>query len=247
MTPFIIAIVFLLIDIALLLLLKKVNFYSYQKKKSDFFKGCVVLTIALFGFCGYMYFMQQYTLLFECQKETMRCTYSRSTQYDKMPKPVKTYDISSIDSADIQQYRRDRHSIGYRVVLRRNNGSFMETPVAFSRNHEDEAIREVERFNRFLFSQEKNYTHIKFPSEKSTENGTFFVAMALIYFALLYSFADIIKGFRSPASDTGKEYDDEPPNKDEDEYQNDAFAHSDSHTQKSDENDNDIIRRTTDV
>lgn len=196
------------VNIVLLHILKNVNSSSYKKVKSEALKGSGALLVAVFVFCGYMYFFKAHSFQFECQKETMKCVYSSSSEYNKELKPVKTYDISLIERADVRRYKTGKRSFRYHVILIRRNASVIKTPIKLS--IKSEALREAERFNHFLYSSQNHYAYIKFPSETSLPESSFIVGMILIYFSLFSLLSRIIKGFRNPSFPIKAKKDDKP-------------------------------------
>ena len=250
--------VLLFINTALFFLLKKVNPSSYRKRKSDVFKGIGSLLIALIFFCGYMYFFKEHSLLFECHKETMTCTYSRSTEFNKTLRPVKTFDISSIEQADMYRFRRGK-SRRYGVLLDMKKGPSVEVPFDFSYEHEAQA--EADEFNSFLFSSKKNYAYVKYLSDISSAKNTSIVITVL---TLLYFLFYILGGFREKTFDADEDYDYEdneiePPSLSSDEQNDDEFLKEveaylketdkqpDAFKQKSDGSKDDLIRRTRNI
>ena len=231
MQPLIIISVLFSANIALFLLLKKFNHSSYKKIRSDVFKGGGALLIALFFFCGYMYFLKEHSLVFKCQKETMTCAYSRSTEFNKTLRLVKIYDISSIKKADWYRFRRGK-SPRFGVTLDMKKGSSIELPFDFS--HKYEAQNEAELFNNFLFSSQKNYAYVKYLSDISSANNTGIVITVL---TLLYFLLFILKGFWQHPADT------------EEKYENDEADYDDKHPPLSSEaqNNDDTIHRTKDI
>ena len=133
-----------------------------ENKKAAYKRSLIYLFIG-FLVCGYMYFFSDRSMYFECQKKTMTCTYSHSTEYDKTIRPVATYGIAHITHAKIVKHKRSKSGSYYTVEMYGRNGKVFKIPYDFSSRFEAQA--EEQKFNRFLSSRQNSYLYISPPAE----------------------------------------------------------------------------------
>ena len=170
--------------------------YSVSKNKKESEKQSLIVLFILFLIPGYMYFFSDRSMYFECMKETMVCTYSHSTEYDKTMRPVKTYNLSRNMYAKATKHSRYKRGFYYTVDMTGTNGFLFKIPHDFT--NDSEARNEARKFNHFLSSSQKNYAYFKMPSEISPVKLLFLLNLFLVAVAL-FSFR---KNIRSDSNGT---------------------------------------------
>ena len=110
--------------------------HSVPKNKKASEKQTFVILFIVFLLSGYMYFFSDHSMYFECMKETMICTYSHSTEYNKTMRPVETYNFSQIAHAKVARHRRYKSSSYYTVEMFGRKGKVFKIPHDFSNEHE---------------------------------------------------------------------------------------------------------------
>lgn len=153
-------------------------------------------------FAGWLYFGEDREIYLECRRETMICSYMRSSEFDKNLKASKTYDISRVQVARIKRKHRKRSSY-YVIELLNGIDDRFELPAEF--NSGTQANREAHFFNDFLQKKKSAYVYIKHPDIIPFRSK-------IVFFT---SFCGIILALRLLrdlfSANAGKLHDDEPP------------------------------------
>ena len=160
--------------------------YRYIKKKQ---KGStkwlnntikeyfVVFLIIVFGIFIQLFFFEKRSVYLECRKDTMACSYSFSTYFNKEMRLSKTYDISRVGYARAKKYKRFGRSVRYyyMVELVEKNNLFDLAP-----EYDDITAAEIEatRFNQFLRGKDEAYV---FKREASSDFGIIICCIAITF------------------------------------------------------------------
>lgn len=167
---------FILSDVFLFGIFKRKKTPRYMKFKNEFFGQTAFMVPLLLLTMMYSYFIADREVLFECDKETMLCVYSRSTEYDKTMRVSEKNDLSSVTHASVSRHIRSRRSRSYTVDLKGKKK--FKIPHSFS--HSYDAETEAEKFNRFLNSDQKKYEFMVLAPDFSFGRGAGVVAFLLL-------------------------------------------------------------------
>ena len=186
---------------------KKTETARYLRFKKEFFGQTVYIIPLLFLAMAYSYFLADREMWFVCDKETMQCTYSHSTEFDKKMRVAEKYDLALVNHASTARHSRGRRSRYYTVDLKGKDK--FKIPYDFSSSSSAEA--EADRINRFLNSDQQRYEFMVLASDLSFGREIGVVAVLILPALFILIFFRMLSDMRKDALGIA---DDVPENED---------------------------------
>ncbi len=157
-------------------------------------KDLRIIPLIMLGVLAFFCFFKDRDMIFDCRKETMLCTYSRTTIANKTVRTAGTYDFSGAQHAAIERRYHRRGRSGYResyykVIIPAANET-IEIPYEFS--FKEDAEEQAVKFSKFLQSNAPRYVYKDIHQEES--EGLFFVIM-LSAFTIMFSVIGLVSLF----------------------------------------------------
>ncbi len=139
---------------------------------------------------GWFYFFENKEVLLDCRKDTLLCSYARSTIADTDLRFVETYDLKDVDYAKVREVKRHRRYSSYYVYQIVFQSKDQEQVFPYDFTFKDDADDEIKKINRFLETDQKRYVYHSGSKELNAfDNGimySFYMMLAFFFFFFLY-------------------------------------------------------------
>lgn len=108
---------------------------------------------------GWFYFFEDKEVLLDCRKDTLLCSYARSTIADTDLRFVETYDLKDVDYAKVREVKRHRRYSSYYVYQIVFQSKDQEQVFPYDFTFKEDADDEIKKINRFLKTDQKRYVY----------------------------------------------------------------------------------------